>query len=256
MNKLRRPGAATILNELRRELKGRGVRVVHIAAELGVAEPTVWRWLRGDGLTLDRLDEICAIAGLDLRDLLGRAEDSRHDRFTLAQERILAADRGLALVFFAILHGAQRRQIEQDFRLPRERLDAHLERLKRLGLIDYAPQGRLRPKTRRTVQWRRGGPLSIAFERTVKPLFMSMDFGSAAARYISDIVPLSATAQTRIHAMFEDLRSDIHVLAEQEAASRVEGREWSGILMMVRPFDIEEMTGEWNLASSRLSPPD
>ena len=247
MQKTRRPGIATILFELRRELKVKGIRVAGLARQMEVAEPTVWRWLRGDGLTLDRLDEICAIADLDLRDLLARGDDDQQERFTLAQERVLAADRGLALVFFAILHGAQRRDLEQEFGLPTDRLDSHLERLKRLGLVEAPSRGRLRSKMRRTVRWRQGGPLSMAFERTVKPLFMSMDFGSTEALYMSDMLSLSEAGRARVHALFETLRDDIHVISQQEEAARLEGREWSGVLMMVRPFDIGELTSEWRV---------
>lgn len=253
MPKARRPGIATILSELRRELKGRGLRVSRLAEELDVAEPTVWRWLRGEGLTLDRLDEICAIADLDVRDLLARGDDERQESFTLAQERVLAADRGLALVFFAVLHGAQNRDLEQEFGLPADRLSSHLERLKRLGLIEIPARGRIRLKVRRSVRWRRGGPLSVAFERTVKPLFMSMDFGSPEARYVSDMVPMSETGRARVHALFETLRDDIHMIGEQERAAHLEGREWSGVLMMVRPFDIGEMTFEWRSKAKRPS---
>jgi len=245
MTRTRRPGIATILAELRRELKGRGIRVGELAHDLGVAEPTVWRWLRGEGLTLDRLDEICAAVGLDLRDLLARSGDAGEENFTLAQERVLAADRGLALVFFAILNGAQPQDIVQEFGLPPHRLNAHFERLARLGLIDLDPRGRVRPKARRSVRWRRGGPLSAAFERTVKPLFMSMDFGSADALYVSDMVVLSKAGRARVHALFGALRDDIHVIAAQEKAARLADRDWTGVLMMVRPFDMEETTAEW-----------
>ncbi|WP_230461490.1 helix-turn-helix domain-containing protein [Sphingobium sp. CAP-1] len=240
-----RPAPAMLLAELRRELKARGVRVSQLAKELDVAEPTVWRWLRGEGLTLDRLDAICAIADLDMRDLLGRADDDRMDRFTLAQERILAADRALALVFFAILHGAQRPDIDREFGLPSDRLDSHIDRLQRLGLIDGTPRGRLRPKVQISVRWRRGGPLSMAFERTVKPLFMSMDFGARDALYVSDMVPMSDNGRARVHALFEALRADIHMIGQQERAAHIDGRQWSGVLMMVRPFDIGEVTFEW-----------
>jgi transcriptional regulator with XRE-family HTH domain len=244
MAKTRRPGIATILLELRRELKARGIRVASLATQMEVAEPTIWRWLRGDGLTLDRLDEICAIADLDMRDLVMRS-DEQQDSFTLAQERVLAADRGLALVFFAILHGAQRQDLEEEFGLPADRLESHLERLTKLGLIEAPLRGRIRSKMRRAVRWRRGGPMSMAFERTVKPLFMSMDFGSPEALYMSDMVSLSENGRARVHALFEALRDDIHVIGEQEEAARLEGREWSGVLMMVRPFDIGELTSEW-----------
>lgn len=245
----RSPGLVRILVELRRELKLRGVRVEALARDLGVAEPTVWRWLRGEGLTLDRLDDVCAAMGLDLHDLLARTGEDRHESFTLAQERVLAADRGLALVFFAILHGAQRDDIESTFELPAERLDSHLERLKRLGLIDGSARGRIRAKMHRSVGWRQGGPLSIAFERTVKPLFMSMDFGSPDARYVSDMAPLTAAGRARVYALFERLRDDIHIIEEQERAARVDGREWSGLLMVIRPFDTGEMTAEWRARS-------
>lgn len=254
MVKTRRPGISTVLSELRRELKGQGFRVGDLAKALDVAEPTVWRWLRGEGLTLDRLDEICALADIDLRDLLARAGDEQRENFTLAQERVLAADRGLALVFFAILHGAQPRDIEQEFGLPVDRLDSHLERLKRLGLIDSSARGYIRPQVRRSVRWRQGGPLSMAFERTIKPLFMSMDFGSPAARYVSDMVSLSKAGQARVQALFETLREDIHAIGAQEQAARLEGREWSGILMMVRPFDTTEMTSEWRSKASGARP--
>jgi len=245
MIRLRRPGTAMILSQLRRELKARGMRVPVLAEALGVAEPTMWRWLRGDGLTLDRLDDICSVADLDLRDLLGLDEDERQESFTLAQERILAADRGLALAFFAILHGAQRKDLEQEFALPPDRLNNHMERLQRLGLIEIRISGRIRPKVSASVRWRRGGPLSVAFENTVKPLFMSMDFGSAEALYISDMIPLSEAGRARAFALFEALRADIHTIGEQERKARLAGREWNGVLMMVRPFDIGEVTSEW-----------
>lgn len=251
MAKAGRTGITSILAELRRELKGRGLRVATLAEQLGVAEPTVWRWLRGEGLTLNGLDDICAAAGLDLRDLLGRASGAAQDSFTLAQERVLAADRGLALIFFAILHGAQLNHLTQEFGLPIDRLNDHLDRLERLGLVSSRAGGRLRPKTVRTVRWRKGGPLSTAFERTVKPLFMSMDFGTAEAQYISDMFPLSVTGRTHVQALFENLRHDIHMIVDQEAASGLEGRAWSGILMMLRPFDVSELTAEWRNKAKR-----
>lgn len=246
----RRPGLTMILCELRRELKVRGIRVRQLAQETGVAEPTVWRWLRGEGLTLDRLDQLCEIADIDLRDLLGREEDPAADSFTLAQERVLAADRGLALVFFALLHGAQRGDLARAFGLSARRIDRHVERLVRLGLVRAGTRGKLVPAVRRSVRWRRGGPLAVAFNHTVKPLFLSMDFGAAQANYVSDMVPLSGAGQDRVQTLFETLRDDIHLIAEGERAQGAAQRDWCGLLMMVRPFDMAETTAEWRQAKA------
>lgn len=240
-----RPASAAILQQLRHELKRQSIRIPDLAQALGVSEPTLWRWLRGEAITLSRLEQICAFAAIDLRDLIGGAPRDEPDMFTLAQERVLAADRRLALVFFAILHGAQRTDLERDFSLSGDLLDTCLERLRRLDLVDIGVQGRLRPRTQRAVRWRRGGPLAIAFERTVKPFFLSMDFGAVQARYESEMIRLSEAGRARVQALFEALRSDLHLIADEDRAARIEPTQWTAVLMMVRPFDLGEVTSEW-----------
>ncbi len=245
-----RPGTAAILRELRRELKRQDIRIAFLAERLGVAEPTVWRWLRGEGLSLTRLDQICALAGLELRDLVGRSRGPEQEAFTLAQERALGEDRLLALAFFAILHGAQRHELEAQFGLAGERLESCLARLQRMDLVDINPHGRLRARTRKAVRWRRGGPMSVAFENTVKGFFLSMDFGAEESRYVSDMVRLSEAGRARVQALFEALREDIQLICEQDQAAHMEAYDWSAILMLVRPLDLEAMTQEWRMARS------
>lgn len=242
---IERPGVAAMLAELRRELKRQDIRIGTLAERLAVAEPTVWRWLRGEGLSLARLDQICAVAGLELRDLVGRSHGPEQEAFTLAQERILAADRGLALAFFAILHGAQRRELEDQFGLTGNRLDQHLARLHRMDLVDMAPSGRLRARTRKAVRWRPGGPMSIAFEKTVKRFFIAMDFGAEESRYVSDMVQLSMAGRARVQALFEALREDIQLVCQQDQAAHMESYNWSAVLMLIRPLDLDAMTSEW-----------
>jgi transcriptional regulator with XRE-family HTH domain len=237
-----RPGGTAILAELKRELKRQGVGVPQLAERFGVAEPTLRRWLRGQGLTLDNLDRLCQLLGLDLRDVATRAHSGGADVFTLAQERILAADRGLGLLFFAILNGAQRDRLEEDFKIPAARVGAHLDRLRRLALIDISPSGRIRPLVSRLVRWSPGGPLAIAFEHTVKSFFLAMDFGAAEARYESDMVRLSEAGRSRVHALFAALREDIHLIAAQDGAARFGPYEWSAVLMLVRPLEINDVT--------------
>jgi hypothetical protein len=72
-----------------------------------------------------------------------------------------------------------------------------------------------------------------------------MDFGSPEALYVSDMVSLSDAGRARVNALFETLRNDLHVIAEQEEAARLQERKWTGILMMVRPFEVGELTLEW-----------
>ena len=92
------------------------------------------------------------------------------------------------------------------------------------------------------MRWRPGGPLAVAFERTVKSFFLAMDFGAAEARYESDMVPLSEAGRSRVHALFAALREDIHLIAAQDSAARFGPYEWSAVLMLVRPLEINDVT--------------
>lgn len=238
MKRKESPGVSAILDELKREIRLRGVPIADLAAQLDVSEPTMWRWLRGRGLSLDNLDRLCLILNLDIRDLVSRSASQGADRFTLAQERVLAADRGLALLFFLILNGAQVAECTAELEIGEERLAADIERLRRLGLVDLAKTGRLRALTSRGVRWRSGGPLDQAFDRTIKPLFLERPLGEGDARYVSDMVRLSAGGRARVLDLFEALRVDIHLIARQEQDMHVPDREWSALFLLTRPFDM------------------
>ncbi|WP_157219717.1 helix-turn-helix domain-containing protein [Flavisphingomonas formosensis] len=236
-----RPGATSLLTQLRAELRRAGLTAKAIGDRLGVAEPTVRRWLNGQGLTLDRLDALCALAGTDIRDLAAAAPSGGATRFTLAQERILAADRALAFLFFAILNGWQPDAFEREFGVPQPRVAAYLQRLDRLGLIAIGAGGRVRPLTDRAVSWQRGGPLAVAFDRTVKHLFLTLDYGAEDARYVADMVRLGEGGRARVQALFEALRLEIHRIAEQERMTPSEPADWTALFLLVRPLDMAEV---------------
>ena len=114
-----------------------------------------------------------------------------------------------------------------------------------MDLVDIAPSGRLRARTRKAVRWRRGGPMAVAFEQTVKRFFISMDFGAEESRYVSDMVRLSEAGRARVLALFEALREDIQLICEEDQAALMEDYAWSAILMLVRPLNLEAITREW-----------
>lgn len=238
-----RPGAmAMLLANLRAELKRKHLTAKELAVRMSVAEPTMRRWLHGKGLMLDRLEELCEIAGVDLGQLASAQLDGRQTQFTYAQERILAADRPLAFLFFSILNGAQPESFQRDFKLPKARVDAYIEKLHRLGLIDVSADRRVRPLTTRNVAWSPGGPLAIAFESTVRHFFLAMDFGAKDATYVADMVSVSTLGRARIHALFASMRLAIHKIAQEDQAANLHHYDWNAVLMLVRPLDMVQVS--------------
>ena len=238
-----RPAVDTILVALRQARKQMGLSIEQLAVQLDSSVATVSRWLRGQGLTLDALDDICRCLGTDLRDLIEAASEPAVEHFSLRQERILANDRELSLIFFLVLNGAQRQVLLADFKFTDTHLDTQNSRLVRLGLVNRSPAGRLRPQVSRTVRWRRNGPLATAFERTVISTLVGQGLNEATTHYVSQLVRIDEAGRQFVHSRFEEIGSDLLRGAAGNEAISGNG-EWSALFMMTRAVPIEAMV-DW-----------
>ena len=72
-----------LLQTLKRELKARGITYADVAGELGLSESSVKRLFSESKLSLDRLEALCQIVGLDISDLVQvmMSERKRINRF-------------------------------------------------------------------------------------------------------------------------------------------------------------------------------
>lgn len=234
------PTTTMILGELNRVRKHRNISLKLIAMRLDVSEPTVLRWLRGQGLTVEVLDQLCDCLGTDLRSLIENACEPETERLSLRQERILAADRHLSLIFFLILNGAQRDSLERDFGIEPSKCDELIEKLIRLGLVTKASNGRLRPLVSRSIRWQAGGPLATVFERTVLSMMLGPAFGRQGTHYVSQFALLDEEGREYVLSRFEALCEEI-LRGPGYVGHTSPEREWSSIFMMTRPIGIAEM---------------
>jgi transcriptional regulator with XRE-family HTH domain len=233
-----------LLAALRRNLRRHDLSIRVLAERLDVGEATVKRWLAGKGLTLDRLEQLCALAGLDLADL---AQESRErpdhvsQELTFAQERALSDDQLMAFTFIVILGGDDWREIAGDFRLPEQIIEDALDRLDKLALIDRFPSGRVRPRIDRNIIWRKT-PMRAQFETQMKAQFLDMDFSKPEAVYASDILKLSDQGAAMLSELIEQHRREIHSLADDDRRKSKLPRKWYGFLSAARALDMSGLT--------------
>ncbi len=233
-----------LLDALRSALRHQNLSHADIADKIGASTASVKRWLSGRGLTLDRLSSLCAIAGLDLTDLVDLAREQSERQIwqlTLAQERGLADDGALAFFFFALLNGWPASDFAADFAVSEAGMTHYCERLVRLGLIRLLPGGRIKPLANRRVTWRRGGPLSRHFQSHIKQLFFDMDFGAADTHYLSDIAKLSDRGIQRLDALTSDFRRSLHEIAEEDRHLGSADRHWIAMMVVSRTLDLSDL---------------
>ena len=226
---------ADMLGALRRLLRAAGWTQGGIAEHLGVGVASVKRWLRGQGLSLHRMEQLCVLAGCSISELAQHiGQGSREDiTMTLAQEEALTADPGLSTLFFLLVAGWPPEEATHSFRISAEDVERHLERLHRLALIDRLPGRRIRARIAPDHVWRRA-PLRPHFDRIMKHHFFAMDYGDPQTIFGMETAKLSEIGVARLRDSIERFRAEIRTISERD---RLESRlpsEWYAVLAVAR----------------------
>src|ERR1700731_540695 len=94
-----------IVAELKRALRERGYTYATVAKHLQLSVASVKRLFSTGDFTLQRVDQICDLLGLELPVILDRAQDYRAptNQLSLSQEKEIISDPGLFLIAWLTL---------------------------------------------------------------------------------------------------------------------------------------------------------
>ena len=143
------PQVETLMGALKQLLRARGLRYRDIAERLGVTERTVKRWLADRGLTMNVVEDLCGVLGMSFIELCEFAKDdldTRPQRLSREQERLLFSDLQLALVFQLLMRGWTALEIREECGLPEATMVGHLVRLERIKLVLFGELLRIQVK--------------------------------------------------------------------------------------------------------------
>jgi transcriptional regulator with XRE-family HTH domain len=157
--------AAAVKSELRK----RGVTVREFAKRMEVSEPTMKRWLRGQGLLLKDWILMLEALGLSLSETAAQADKAARTQFlyTETQEMQFVAIPGLLAFFQSLLEGNDAESIAVKHRLTKASVTFYLKKLDDLGLIRWKQGTSFTFVKRGEPKWRRGGPLAKTFRAKV-----------------------------------------------------------------------------------------
>jgi len=190
------------------------------------------------------------LCGLVLGDLAREAEDAPGElahELTLAQEKALSSNIFLSFLFMTILNGVQPTETAADFAVPPRTMEAALARLERLALVDRLRSGKVRPLVDRTMVFRKL-PLRSLFEQHMKQVFFELDYSAPETSYISEVVKLSRAGEAQLVDLMEQFRVQIQALTDKDAQGSAAGREWFGVLGVMRQLDLTPIRdAQWDL---------
>src|SRR6185437_762467 len=169
-------GSVQLVHGVKAHLRAQGISYRDLASRLGLSEPTVKRDLASGRFTLERLDRICEVLGIDLEQLLSMPDAAPVTELTEEQENALVFHPKLLLVTYLVVNDWKFADITSTFRLEPSDLIDVLLKLDRLKILDFRPPNRLRKLTARNFSWRKDGPVQAYFLQKVIAEFFDARF--------------------------------------------------------------------------------
>lgn len=239
------PQTGLLIASLKRALKKRGLTYADVADTLTLSEASVKRLFSEQSFSLQRLEQIAALAGLSLAELAHLAESDvgREMQLSEAQERDLVAQPALLLCFYLLLNGYRPADILTDYAIDQHQLIGLLVRLDRMGLIELLPENRVRLLTSRFLQWRDHGPIRQFFDQHVRDEFFQARFDQPAEHMSFLSGMLSTSSLHLMEKKLAKLSDEFNELARLDASLPLNERRGCSLMLAQRLWQFSLFSG-------------
>lgn len=229
-----------IIEMLKKALKYEGITYAQVASKLKLSEISIKRNFAQRNFTLDRLEAICAIIGLDFTDLVRMADDEQEkiSNMTLEQEEELVSDLKFLLVAICVQNAWQMDEIVKYYDIDENECLRYLIRLDRHGLINLLPNNRIRRMLAHDFRWIPQGPIENFFEKTVQSEFMSSHFIRAGELRIYMMGMLSKNSLNTLRNKIEMLAREFSSLQQDDSRLPARSRFNTGLMLAIRPWEL------------------
>jgi len=229
----------TLVDALKRMLKGRGITYAHLAEGLALSEAGVKRMFSRRDFTLLRLEEICRVSGIDFGDLVREAstEVAGMSHLSLEQEREIVSDPALMLVALCAVGNWTFEQIVATYSLTEAQVVRYLARLDRRRIIELLPGNRIRPLISRTFSWLPDGPIQRYFRSRVESEYLSSKFGRPDELFLFVSGMLSRKSTADVIARLRRVAGDFAELHAADRTLPLSDRHGTSVLLAIRPWE-------------------
>lgn len=228
-----------IIDVLKKLLKEQGVTYLQVAQALALSEASVKRLFAERQFSLQRLDRVCALLGLEISDLVRRLEhDMCIDALALEQEQELVSDSKLLLVAICALNRWSLRQMLENYALSEPEAISKLARLDRMGLIELLPGNRIKPLITHDFNWQKKGPIQRFFESQVQADFFQCHFNQPGELRLFLNGMLSPRSNEAMQQKLRRLALEFRHSHQEDLALPLEQRYGVSMIVAIRPWEV------------------
>ncbi len=230
--------SAMLVTALKQQLKAQSKTYADVAKYLDLSEATVKRLFASGQFTLERLDKMLEMLGMDIADLVTAAQKDRRqtERLTVEQEEQIAADLELLLVAVSVINGFTFADLLQQYRLDQHRLIQKLAQLDRLKMIDLLPGNRIKLRIAPNFRWLANGPIQRFFLEKVERDFFNSQFDRETEKLLVFNALCSASTNREIQERMELFLQDITDLVNKDRVLPIQERHGNTLVLALRQW--------------------
>lgn len=230
------PQTRQLVETLKRALRAQGKTYADVARTLELSEASVKRLFSRHSFSLERLDRVCQLLGMEISDLVQQmnAQQSQLQQLTVAQEREITRDLTLALVTVCTLNRWRMEDMTGFFRISEAECIRHLATLDRLGLIELLPGNRILLRVAPNFAWHHNGPIQAFFQQHISGEFFQSRFDDEDECLIVLNGMLSRQSNADLQRRLERLAREFDLLNNDDAALDLESRKGSTLVLALR----------------------
>ena len=246
-----------LVTELKRYLKAQGLTYAALGKALGLSESSVKRMFARQSFSLQRLEQICNLLGLEIGDLVVLMNERREfvTELTPEQEDALLADPKQLLMTYLLINGWPLAAITATFAIDDAEAERLLIRLHRAHIIELLPFNRVKLLTARNFTWRKNGPVQRFFTREVQREFLDSTFAGPGEqlRFVAGLLSRASLAQ--LTQSIDRLAREFDELVRHDAALPLSERHSCSAVFALRPWEFSMFAALRRKPPGAMSPP-
>lgn len=229
---------APLINTLKQALKSHGKTYADVAAALDLHQASVKRLFAEKNLSLQRLDQICQLMGMEITDLVKLMGESQRQLTELSeeQEKEIAEDLVLLLITVCVLNRWSLEDIINHYALSEVQCVQKLAKLDRLKIVELQPSNHIKLLVAANFSWRNNGPIQRFFHESVERDFFNTHFNRDTDKLLVVNGMLSCNSNTQFQRKMVKLVQEFDVLNTEDTDLPIDQRFGTTAVIAVRQW--------------------
>lgn len=223
---------------LKQQLKAVNKTYAQVADALALSEASVKRLFSEKNISLQRLEKIAQLAGLDMTDLFQLLDKSQQhiSQLTQEQEQTIANDLELMLVALSVVNGYSYRDLLNHYNVSESLLIRKLAQLDKLKIIELLPNNLIRLKVAPNFHWLPNGPIQRFFQAKVEKDFFQSRFDRESEKLLVLNGVLTPESNKALQKLMVRWGKEFNELMQTDQAVEMDKRKGTTMVLALREW--------------------